>query len=120
MRRHPTFRLRAALGAALLGLVFAAPPVLADVSVDPEQGRQTRTGPKQPTREYNGVLLDEPAAVARTRERPSGRTLDGAGRGVRAEPLLPVSVGIIGCPGCSEAIRDAGGVIVDGRVGRLR
>ncbi len=118
MRRHPTKRPRArrigphpsAWIAALACLVLAAPPLaLADVSIE-EEGRQTRTRPKQPQREYNGVLLDPtPSEVG---PRPSGRTLTKAGRGLSSEPQGRVSVGIIGCPGCSEAVR---GVVVDAR-----
>ena len=76
-----------------IGLLIApAPAVLADVSIEGE-GRQSRTGPKQIQREYNGVQLDPaPSNVA---ERPSGRMVDEGGRGLRSEPTQRVSVGII-------------------------
>ena len=113
MRRLPSrpLRIGALTGAAALLLALPS-PVLADVSVG-EEGRQTRTRPKQPQREYNGILLDPlPSEVG---ERPSGRSLGPAGRRLSSEPQGRVSVGIIGCPGCQEAANAAGGVIIDQR-----
>ena len=106
MRRHQATRPRpvlATLCGAALALGLAPAPAQADVSRE-EAGRATRTGPKQPQREYNGVLIDPTAAEQRLTPRASGRRLSTAGRGVRSEPTLRVSVGVVGCPGCSEAL----------------
>ncbi len=111
MRRHLSTHpapLRALLGALLcLALVSAPSPALADVTIEIE-GRDTRTGPKLPLREINGVALDPmPDEAPR---RASGRKLGAAGRGLRSRPTLPVSVGVSGCPGCLEVL--AGAVVV--------
>ena len=105
MRRSPrTHGLAACL--AICTALLAAPFAGADVGVEAE-GRSTRTGPKQIQSEFNGRPVEAPAV-----ERPSGRTLGPAGRKLRSEPTQRVSVGIIGCPGCTAAL---GGVIVDAR-----
>ena len=113
MRRLPSRPTRiGALAGVLASLLLAPGAAFSDVSIQ-DQGRQTRTGPKQIQREYNGIQLDpSPRDVA---PRPSGRTLTAAGRALRSEPTQRVSVGIIGCPGCQEALREMGGVVVDAR-----
>ena len=112
MRRHsriPTLIASLAACAAL-----ALPSVAnADVSIE-SQGRFTRTGPKQPHAEFNGRPIDG-AAVGH----PSGRKLAARGRRLHAQPTLRISVGIIGCPGCTEALEAVGGIVVDGRRERL-
>lgn len=108
MRRHPRIRM---LCAALSVCATVALPLAAsaEVGIEPE-GRSTRTRAKQIQSEFNGriVHLDE-------QDRRSGRTLGPAGRGLSSEPKQRVSVGIVGCPGCSEALEALGGVVVDGR-----
>ena len=108
MRRHPRIPALIASLAACAALALPSTAV-ADVSIE-SQGRFTRTGPKQIQSEFNGRPIDG-APV----ERPSGRTLSTRGRGLRAEPTQRVSVGIIGCPGCTEALEAVGGIVVDGR-----
>lgn len=113
MRRHP--RIPTLIASLAASAALALPSVAsADVSIE-SQGRFTRTGPKQPQSEFNGRPL-EGAPV----ERPSGRTLTARGRRLHAQPTQRVSVGIIGCPGCTEALEAAGGIVVDGRGARFR
>ena len=113
MRRHPPTTRLDRLLSALVALALAASPslALADVTVEPE-GRDTRTGPKLPLREINGVALDP--MPDETPRRESGRKLGTRGRGLRSRPTLPVSVGISGCPGCLEVLGRLG-VWVDAR-----
>ena len=108
MRRHPRIPSLIASLAACAALALPS-MAAADVSIE-SQGRFTRTGPKQPQSEFNGRQIDGPV-----QERPSGRTLSTRGRHLHAQPTLRVSVGIIGCPGCTEALEAIGGVVVDER-----
>lgn len=113
MRRHPSkTRIQRLLGMLVaLTLVSAPSTTLADVTIEAE-GRDTRTGPKLPLREINGVALDPmPDDAPR---RVSARKLGTTGRGLRSRPTLPVSVGISGCPGCLEVLGRLG-VWVDAR-----
>ena len=108
MRRHP--RIPALIASLSTCAALALPSTAAaDVSIE-TQGRFTRTGPKQVQSEFNGRPIDGAAE-----ERPSGRTLSPRGRRLHAQPTQRVSVGIIGCPGCTEALEAVGGVVVDGR-----
>lgn len=112
MRRLSSSQAQVAATALTIALLLGVAPAVADVSIQSE-GRQTRTGPKQPQSEFNGVLLLDVSPDAL--DRPSGRRLTATGRSLRSQPTLRVSVGIIGCPGCTEALRSLGGILVDER-----
>ena len=90
------------------GLLFA-PTALAGVENIEDQGRRTQTGPKGPQVAVDGMLLVEPE----TSPTESGRLVNERGRMLRARPTQPVSVGLLGCPGCTWVLEAIGGVFVD-------
>ncbi len=117
----PRRRLRTATVALMALLSIAiAPPAWSDVETDPDLGRRTQTGPKQPQVSLDGVNIvnNEPAP------RESGYAMTKRGRKLRARPTQPVVVGHVGCVGCREMLRSLGGVFLDvggrGRNGRGR
>jgi len=80
---------------ASLGLAMIALPSQAGTQLSSE-GRRISTGPKSVQQSVDGADLQ---LIERGRPAPA-RMLTPKGRSFRAGPTLPVSVGLIGCPGC--------------------
>ncbi len=102
---------RLVLAATMMALAMAAPPAWPNddpVELTP-QGRRIQTGPKGPQRALDGVLLEEPVA-SRAR---IGTAIDEKRRSIRARPNQPISVGLMGCPGCTVVLDAIGGLFVD-------
>ncbi len=79
----------------IIALVLIALPSQAGTELSPE-GRRIATGPKSIQQSVDGFdlqLIDQSSPAP-------GRVLSQSGRSLRAGPTQPVSVGIIGCPGC--------------------
>lgn len=86
---------------------LAAAPVAADVELAPE-GRRTLTNTKLvQAGAVGGTLYESPGRQA------AGRALSTAGRGAHARPTQPVSVGLLGCPGCLEVLERAPALLLD-------
>jgi hypothetical protein len=96
-------------------LLFAlgADPSLADLETF-EAGRRFRTPAKLVQSALDGVPLNEPS----TQPVEWGLEIYEKVRVYRAYPSQPVSVGLLGCPGCSESLGWLGGIYID--VGRGR
>ncbi len=74
-----------------------------------EAGRSARTGPKGTQSRLDAIALDAPRSAA---DRRSGRTIR-SGRHLRAHPTEEISVGIVGCPGCTILLEALGGVFIE-------
>jgi len=116
MRIHS---LSGAAGSALLLLLLAAPPAASETGLT-EAGRSSRTGPKLTQSQLDEIPLDAPLHTPRpAADRESGRTLRG-GRHLQARPTEAVSVGIVGCPGCTILLEALGGVFIERDATRSR
>ncbi len=93
--------------AALLALGPAL-PAPADVKVV-RDGRRARTGPKLPQSALDGIPLRDPADAPRE----SGRELRIRGRKLHSKPSEEISVGLLGCPGCTTVLGALGGIYLD-------
>ncbi len=99
------------LAATLLTVValLAAPTAFAGSETVEDEGRRTQTGPKGWQAAVDGMPLDEePTSPAE-----SGYVATKTGRRIHARPTQPVSVGLLGCPGCTWVLGAVGGVFVD-------
>jgi len=117
---------------SLIGVVTSL-PLLLMLGVAPaasetgltEAGRSARTGPKHTQSQLDEIPLDAPpvpSALIPSRaaaDRESGRTIRG-GRQLEARPTEAVSVGIVGCPGCTILLEALGGVFIEGDASRSR
>ena len=122
--RIPRSRPRASRSPSLIGLslslslfaVLLAPsgPASADVELV-DDGRHSRTGPKSEQATLDGIQLLE----AQTAPPPSGHSIQIGGRLLTAKPTQPVSVGLLGCPGCMEVLLGVGGVYLEVEEGRM-
>ena len=92
-----------------VAVVLNAPIAFAGVETIEDQGRRTQTGPKGLQVAVDGIPLVE----EQTSPTPSGRSVQENGRLLRARPTQPVSVGLLGCPGCTWVLEAIGGVFVD-------
>ena len=93
----------------MVAVVSASPACRADAPDGRPWGRQIQTGPKAPQRTLDGALLEErDSSVSRT-----GLAIDETGRSIRAGPSQPISVGLMGCPGCTVVLGAIGGLFVD-------
>lgn len=104
-------RIRSLFGVAAslpLLLMLGAPPAASETGLT-EAGRSSRTGPKSTQSQLDGIPLDSPRSVA---DRASGRTIRG-GRHLEARPTEAISVGIVGCPGCTILLEALGGVFIE-------
>lgn len=109
--KTPVRASRRLLAATLLSAVaiLSAPTALAGVETIEDQGRRTQTGPKGLQVAVDGMPLIE----ERTSPTVSGYSVAEEGRLLRARPTQPVSVGLLGCPGCTWVLEAIGGVFVD-------
>jgi len=99
-----------------LGMALGLSPLPAWSDVErTEAGRSTRTGPKGLQRALDHLSLEEPGG----RSRESGRQIRN-GRLLRAAPTEPISVGIVGCPGCTTLLQAIGGVFIERPARRRR
>ena len=111
-------RIRSLFGAAVslpLLLALNAAPAASETGLT-EAGRSSRTGPKHTQSQLDEIPLDAPRAAA---DRESGRTIRG-GRHLQARPTEAVSVGIVGCPGCTILLEALGGVFIERDAPRSR
>lgn len=98
--------------AACLAISLLAPAtLLADIEIL-EGGRRAATGAKLDQSEFNGVPFG-----AAPQPTPLGRTIV-KGRRLHARPTHPVSVGLLGCPGCNAVLDRIDGLFVDTLPGR--
>ncbi len=82
---------------------------LADPGRIDAEGRRNQTGPKGPQVELDGIPLVEISEFPTE----TGYSTEEAGRLLRARPTQPVSVGLVGCPGCTAILGTLGGVLID-------
>lgn len=115
-------RIRSLSGVAaslLLSLVLGVPPAASETGVT-EAGRSSRTGLKGTQSRLDEIPLDAPLHTPRpAADRESGRTIRG-GRHLQASPTEAVSVGIVGCPGCTILLEALGGVFIERDAPRSR
>ena len=93
-----------ALGVLALGATPAA-----SETERTDAGRSARTGPKSTQSRLDEIALDIPRSAA---DRETGRTIR-SGRHLQARPTEEVSVGIVGCPGCTILLEALGGVFIE-------
>lgn len=108
-------------------LATATSLATADVQLD-ASGRRLSTGPKGPQQGLDESVFgrrDPGSGIVSglTRsgptESPSGPVSNlPSGRLVRATPIQPVSVGLVGCPGCTLILGTMGGLFIDLPFGR--
>jgi len=109
--RKPTTSSHRILAAILLSLVtvLLTPPAYAGTEVIEGQGRRIQTGPKGIQAAVDGIPLVE----EQTAPTASGYSMAEKGRLLSARPAEPVSVGLLGCPGCRWMLEAVGGVFIN-------
>jgi hypothetical protein len=95
--------------------MLGVPPAASETGLT-EAGRSSRTGPKGTQSGLDDIPLDAPRSAA---DRESGRTIR-RGRHLAARPTETVSVGIVGCPGCTILLEALGGVFIERDAPRSR
>ena len=104
------------LAVLLVSVALFAQPVSAGVDLL-ETGRRTRTAEKLPMTSERQASPTDPSSLQSTVQRQprprSGLTWDRRQRRIHAYPRLPVSVGLVGCPGCPRDEALLRGIFLD-------
>lgn len=86
-----------------------APAAWSDTERLDDHGRRSQTGPKGPQAELDGFPIVE---VSKS-PTETGYSVDDTGRQLRAGPTQPISVGLVGCPGCTVVLEAIGGLYLE-------
>ena len=105
---HPTRRILTAMLLIMATLAWGT-TTWAGVEIVQDKGRRIQTGPKGPQIVIDGITLHpDPATQAW-----SGYESTERGRMRHARPTQSVSVGLLGCPGCTWTLEALGGIFPD-------
>ncbi len=100
-----------------LAIATLLPPIALAGTKKSDAGRRIATGSKGEQVSICGRAIEIAPVVGVA---PVGRSLLPQGRLLRAAPTQPVSVGIIGSPGCLLILESVGGIFIESRWGSGR